>query len=318
VSAELPDYPIAPLALFAFNRLDLARSLISTLEQNPEWRRSPVHVFIDGPRNADEAVKTDSVREYFESIDHPDLTIVARLRNIGLKASLSSGISEVARKYDRVIVLEDDLQLSPDALRYFNTALDAYRNDMRVWSICGDIPDLRGFGREAAHFMPVGSSWGWATWSNRWAKFSDTCEISEQARKSRVFRERFNVHGLRRFDRMLKMAEIGRISSWYVHWQLTIVRNNGLSLLPPVPMVRNSGFGGGTHSSRFSLPNFFRLGDKKLGSMDFSLPPDVEIDFEFTQKVIDSTEWRLLRLNSYAGQLRRQLRDLLKRPAAQR
>lgn len=215
--------------------------------------------------------------------------------------------------HDRVIVIEDDLVLSSDALAYFNAALDLYKDDMRVWSICGDIPELNGFGRDRAHFMPVGSSWGWATWSNRWVSYTGNNPLGAAPRRSRVFKDRFNVHGLRKFERMLGMEEAGRISSWYVHWHLTITRNGGMSLFPPVPMLRNSGFGGGTHSSRFSLPSLFGLGDKQLGRLDFAFPDHVELDFEFTQKVIDSPEWRLLRFNALMGKIKRLTKEVFAR-----
>lgn len=299
----------APLAIFAFNRADLARALVASLAQNPGWRASRVYVFIDGPRTDAERSKTEAVRQFFEELDHPDLILHARTENIGLKASLSSGITQVCQTHDRVIVLEDDLELGPETLDYFNKALDLYKGDMRVWSICADIPELNGFGRDRAHFMPVGSSWGWATWSDRWGSYIGENPLNLAACRSRIFKDRFNVHGLRKFERMLGMEEGGRISSWYVHWHLTIVRNNGMSLFPPVPMLRNGGFGGGTHSSRFSLPNLFGLGEKNIGRLDFSFPDKVELDFEFTQRVIDSPEWRLLRFNALMGKIRRTIKS---------
>ncbi|KIC27519.1 glycosyltransferase [Leisingera sp. ANG-M6] len=309
----MPDPALAPIAIFAFNRLDLAQKLAASLDANPEWRQSQAYVFVDGPRTEAERARTDAVRQFFETLGHPAMTVAARPQNRGLKASLSAGISEVCSRHASLIVLEDDLVLSPDALRYFNQALTAYGADMRVWSICGDVPDLKGYGRGTAHFMPAGSSWGWATWSDRWAKFTGTCSLSREARRCRAFRDRFNAHGLRDFTRMLEMEEAGRISSWYVHWQRTIAEHGGMSLFPPVPMLRNSGFGGGTHASRLSLPSLFGLGQKTPGRMDFQLPAEVKLDFDFTHRVITSPEWRILRLNARLGRMRRRLRDAVPR-----
>jgi len=309
----LTDTNNAPIAIFAFNRADLAAALISSLQRNAGWQQAKVYVFIDGPRTDAEKQKTDSVRRLFEEVEHPELVICSRAKNMGLKASLSSGITQVLKVHDRAIILEDDLELSRDALSYFNEALTLYKEDMRVWSICGDIPKLDGFGRSQAHFMPVGSSWGWATWSNRWKSYSGNSHSGSPMRKSRVFKDRFNVHGLRNFKTMLAMEEAGQVNSWYIHWHLTIVRNGGMCLFPPVPMLRNSGFSGGTHASRFSLPSLFGLGDKEIGDFDFTLPEKVELDFEFTQRVIDTTEWKLLRLNSILGKFKRSLMGSFKR-----
>ncbi|WP_198014702.1 glycosyltransferase [Salipiger mucosus] len=299
---------LAPIAIFAFNRPGSAKRLVRSLESNPEFSESKVFVFIDGSRSRSEQSLVDSVEEVFQSVCHPRICIVRRDENYGLKKSLSCGIDVVCQNHDSVVVLEDDLELSQDALKYFNLGLNRYREDMRVWSICADVPDVNGFGSGVAHFLPVGSSWGWATWSNRWENFSAQANLSRCARTSRGFRDRFNGHGLRRFDKMLSMEEQGFISSWYVHWQLAITKYGGLSLFPPEPMVRNMGFSAGTHSSKFSLPSLFGVREKSLSKMNFTLPSQVEIDFEFGQRVIDSREWRLYRFNSVLGRIKRRIR----------
>ncbi|WP_166507152.1 hypothetical protein [Frigidibacter mobilis] len=91
-SIDLPELNPAPIAIFAFNREDLARALVASLEQNPAWLASKVYVFIDGPRTEAERAKTEAVRGFFEAINHPDMVIQSRPVNIGLKTSLSSGL----------------------------------------------------------------------------------------------------------------------------------------------------------------------------------------------------------------------------------
>ena len=51
----------APIALFAFNRPDLLRSTLDALRANPEAPSTELFIFVDGPRNDEDAEKTASV-----------------------------------------------------------------------------------------------------------------------------------------------------------------------------------------------------------------------------------------------------------------
>ena len=66
-----------------------------------------------------------------------------------------------------MIVVEDDLVLSPFFLRYMNDGLERYEHDERVASISaflnpvdGDIPNT--------FFLRYFACWGWATGKRAW------------------------------------------------------------------------------------------------------------------------------------------------------
>jgi hypothetical protein len=63
--------------------------------------------------------------------------LVERERNFGLARSIIDGVSQVLGSHGRVIVVEDDLLLSPHFLRYMNDGLALYADNERVASIHG-------------------------------------------------------------------------------------------------------------------------------------------------------------------------------------
>jgi GT2 family glycosyltransferase len=65
------------------------------------------------------------------------VTITESELNKGLARSVIHGVSEVLTKYDRVIVLEDDLITSSNFLEFMNTSLNHYNNISEVISISG-------------------------------------------------------------------------------------------------------------------------------------------------------------------------------------
>lgn len=62
------DY--APIIIFAFNRLDVLKKCVASLQDNKEAKHSDLFVYVDGPRSEKpgEKEKVLSVREYVKEI----------------------------------------------------------------------------------------------------------------------------------------------------------------------------------------------------------------------------------------------------------
>ena len=91
------------------------------------------------------------------------------------KASVTRGFS----RSDHVIVIEDDIILGKDALRYLEWGLETYKSDKHIWSIgCDNLYRSKSKAIAAGnklrddvffrrkHF----SCWGWAMWQDRFQK----------------------------------------------------------------------------------------------------------------------------------------------------
>lgn len=259
-----------PIAIFAYNRPDRLETLLSSLENCIDFEQYPVTVFIDGPRNVDDVSKIAMTREVVTKFGFPNVKIVARQDNQGLRRSIFAGVSQLCQAYGRVIVLEDDLYLSPLSLQWFEKALNKYANEERIWSVSGymfRVPEL-GAAQEAL-FLPWAHPWGWATWDRAWSKFQLDADIDERILKSAYFRKVFNLNGLRNFSDMLCLQKESLINSWYIQWYLTIALNGGLSVFPPRPLVANRGMSQGTHASKFNPYRYFSTSDK----LAYDIPP---------------------------------------------
>lgn len=298
---------LAPVGIFAYNRADKARRLLKSLMACSEFGQSPVRVFIDGPKDDRDAKRVNEVKSIFDAVDHLDLQIRVHSENRGLRTSLSSGVSALCNEFGRAIILEDDLEVASSALTFLNAALDKYSDNDRIWNVCVDVPQIEQADLSTAKFLPFTNSWGWATWSRAWQHFDVGAGRTFAQNDSRTFRERFSVHGLRDYPTALSRANGGLTDSWFIYWQFANVIHNALSVYPPSPLVRNNGFSGGTHASRFNLMRFDLTSSKPFGEFAFSLPDVPQIDFEFLDQYISSREWRILRLNSLLGGLRRRL-----------
>ena len=269
---------MAPVVVFAYRRPDHLHKTLASLMRCAGFDESPVIIYCDGSRNADEADSVMATRELARSMlgDHAEYHFSEV--NQGLSRSVIAGVSDTVDRFGRVIVVEDDLVLSPTFLTFMNQAIDRYANEERVFQVSGymfDVPELRV--APAALFLPFTVSWGWATWKRAWDHFDPLASGWEALRTDKDLRRRFNLDGTYDYATMLLRQMVGLRDSWAVRWYWTVFKAKGLVLFPPVSLVRNTGFdGSGTHG-RGLLRRFSKV-ITALPSPDINLPESVFLD----------------------------------------
>lgn len=238
----------APIALFVYARPDHTRRTIEALRRNALAEASDLIIFSDAPRRAEMAAAVDAVRTYVRALDgFKSVRIVERERNMGLAASIVSGVSSVCEAHGRVIILEDDLVTSPFFLSYMNDALDFYADAPRVAAISGFHPPFQKQLPET-FFQRDAECWGWATWKRAWAKFNPDGPALLAELKRRGLLKMFDQDGSYPYVRMLEEQIASRNDSWAVRWRASVILSDMLSLYPGAPLVCNIGLdGSGTH-----------------------------------------------------------------------
>mgnify|MGYP001370566016 CR=1 FL=1 len=259
------DEPLAPIAVFAFKRPTDTRRLLQSLCANPEWIRSDVWVFCEGPRGPGDQAAVDATRAVVrEQAWHPKMRVIEHESNQGCAKSIIDGIGRVLTEHETVIVLEDDLEVSPHFLAYMNEGLRRYATDERVMQLAGYMFDVDVLVTDDALFLPFVSSWGWATWRRAWSAYDHSLSAMSWLDTWPWRRFRFDLHGAFAYRNMLAQAERAEIDAWDIRWYLSVFRRDGLCLFPRKSLVKNYGFDNGTHatSSRLdvSLDRDFRVG----------------------------------------------------------
>ena len=250
---------LAPIILFAFNRLTALQQTIASLLANDEARDSVLYIYVDGarPDHEGEDMKVQVVRDYVSSIRgfkevHTDFSD----GNRGLGASIIRGVTEVIHKHGRAIVLEDDLVLSPNFLCFMNHGLARYARESRVFSICGysnKVKVPRGYEADT-YFCTRSSSWGWATWADRWDSVDWEFEHWDTYKPHATA---FNRWGGSDCWKMLRDWHDGRNQSWAIRYCFNQFLQNKLSLFPIISKVDNRGFDGeGTNCKKWSRFKF--------------------------------------------------------------
>ena len=246
----------APIALFVYKRPTHTRRVIESLVANHLFADSPLWIFSDGPRNEEDVAGVEAVREMLRAVPFSNVRVVERERNMGLAESIIDGVGRLCEEYGRVIVVEDDLILAPHFLEYMNDALEHYDHVERVMQVSGYAHpvDITSSGCDAA-FLPLTSSWGWATWARAWRVFNPAMDGYGRLAGDAALRKRFNLDDAYDYFGLLGRQKAGKVDSWAIRWYLSVFLEDGLVLYPRKTMVVNGGLdGSGTHcgdSGRF-------------------------------------------------------------------
>lgn len=240
----------APIVIFTYRRA--IDKLIESLLRNELSGQSDLYIFSDGYKGDIDKNDVLEVRKYLNKISgFRTIAIKCSIENNGLANSVINGVTEILNKYEKVIVLEDDLIVSSNFLDYMNEALGFYEENEGIWSISGYTPELKclkGYEQDV-YLSPRASSWGWATWACRWKPIDWGVTDYASFIKDKESVERFNRGG-NDLSVMLKMQMLGRIDSWAIRWCYNQFRYNAYTVYPAESKLINNGFDEkGTHNS---------------------------------------------------------------------
>lgn len=244
----------SPIVIFAYNRPRRFKELVNSLKQNIDYANHEIFVFIDGPKKEEDKTKIKEVKEIAQTLTNK---IITSEKNRGLAASIITGVSEVVNKYGEVIVLEDDLILHPNFLNFMEEGLRVFREDKRIISICGfglKIQKPRNYNHEI-YLAKRSSSWGWATWKDRWNHIDWEVKDFENLKSSSKLRSQFNEGGSDLYG-MLKDYMEGKNNSWAIRFCYHQFKNRLYSVHPFQSLIKNKGYGEDASNCRQKYSRF--------------------------------------------------------------
>jgi hypothetical protein len=268
---------LAPVLLFAYNRLDTLRRAVSALQQNQLAKESELFVFSDAAKTDRHRPAVAEVRKYLKTINgFKNVRISEAEKNKGLADSIIGGVSSVINEYGKAIVLEDDLLTSPNFLLYMNKCLSYYQGNPKIFSISGFSFPIDGLNDREIYFSQRSSSWGWATWSDRWKDIDWNVSSYETFRKDPRQRKLFNRMGTDMAG-MLDKQMRGEIDSWAIRWNYHLFLQQLYSVHPAISKVQNIGFVEDATNTRDVAYRYATKLDT-AANKDFLLTENIQID----------------------------------------
>lgn len=235
-----------PVVLILFNRPAVTRRILDAIAQ---VRPRHLLVIADGPRpgHPTDAERCRAARAVIDRVDWPcrvETNFAAA--NMGTRHRIASGLDWVFERVEEALVLEDDCLPDPTFFPFCAELLDRFRDDARVFAICGRSSMAAGRRNQpySYYYSTLFASWGWATWRRAWRQFDMDMRLWPQMRREDRLMDLFNDRAAARFwTSTFDLLQADRLNSWAYRFQLACWAGNGLVVKPTRHLIRNIGFG---------------------------------------------------------------------------
>lgn len=266
---------LPPIGVFAHKRSTYLEACLQAIRESELFykRDLPLYIFCDAPRDDKEKQQVEETIAVAHKYGRG--TVVVREKNYGFR-NITEGITYLCDKYERAIIIEDDVLISPDFLPFICQALEKYQSDPRVFMASG----FMYFGAQPStpqtFFLNPAFIWGWATWKRAWDHFVWDAPGWNELVKDKKQCYLYDCFGSMPFSKGLRKTMTGLWKAWAPRWMYAMSRANGLTLYPYRSLVWNCGCGGGTHG-KASLD-----ADPALGEREYYIHGTMERE-EFTK-----------------------------------
>lgn len=264
---------LAPIVLFCYNRLDTLQQTVEALQKNYWAAESELFIFSDGAKKIEDEPIIARVRVYLRTISgFKKVVITEAAKNKGLANSIIGGVTEIINRYNKVIVLEDDLVSSRNFLIYMNKGLDYYKDNPKIFSITGFSIPIRGLKENGIYFTQRANSCGWGTWKDRWNDIDWEVKDYPALMNDRAARRAFNKMGSDMTSLLIKQ-KTGKINSWAIRWCYHQFKHDLYSVHPVVSKIKNIGYSKGATHTKEKFNRFeTRLDTENNTEIDFNVP----------------------------------------------
>lgn len=167
------------IVVVAYNRLEPLKRLLMSLERTVV-DEGTVHLIISIDNDDNQ---NTYISDYANNFEWPLGTkeVIYHPERLGLKNHILK-CGNLTEKYDNIIILEDDLYVSPFLLQFTKQAQEYYKNDRNIAGISlynykhnevDRAPFIPFFDNSDVYFVQMASSWGQSWTKEQWKHFYD-------------------------------------------------------------------------------------------------------------------------------------------------
>jgi hypothetical protein len=229
------------IIIFTYNRSSHLQRLVDSLRDNNEFNQLEVCFAIDAPKTP---FKENEQKKIFIIInelkkEHKKIEVILQKKNLGSKKHIKTIVDKNFIDYEKLIIIEDDLEVDKFFLNFMCTSLEKYKKYNQVFHISG-FNFIHNSNMSSAFLSRYMNCWGWATWRDRWEQLTMDADYFHRTFSNKAKWE-FNCNGSHDFFRQITENRVGILNTWAIFWYASIFEKGGLCLYPPHSLVKNNG-----------------------------------------------------------------------------
>lgn len=235
-----------PVLIIAYSRPKGVNSLVKTLV---ECGIKDIYVAIDGPRNMKDESNQHEIEEILQKYSSDSrITINKRKHNLGVAGGVISAVDWFFSQVEMGLVLEDDLIIGTDLVRFIQKSLEQFKENKNVWMISGSQHFPNYMNPKLSVWCNYPIIWGWAGWATKWKEMRSLLLEKKPIALKQLLDRRYLFWAVG-----ANRALSGRIDAWDIPLAFEFMYRKKLCLLPPVNLVSNIGADDvATHTKFFS------------------------------------------------------------------
>ena len=237
----MKDYSIL---IFSYNRPSHLKRVLISLEN---YKKKNINVILDGPKNKRDKLIQEEVKKVIMGDQKIKLNFIFRKKNLGLAKSIVKALDYYSRKYEYLIIIEDDCIPRKEFFSYIKKGIKMNKLNNTIGAVCGyQLPELHEKNNKNLnlylldHFIP----WGWAILSKNWIKFRNEFK--------NILIKKKNIKLSENLSQIIKITKHKERNIWTRNFILYNFYKRNKFLYPGKSLIKNIGFDGSGINSKIT------------------------------------------------------------------
>ena len=226
-----------PTAVFCGNRPEHTERVLASLYRCQNLDRLSIHIFCDGPTE-DDAALVEQTHNIVIECDLPILTCHFSKVKRGTTALVTESVTQLLEDDDRIIVIEDGMQLTPHCTTFLVQALERFAHTPELMQVSGWSYPIDP--RTDCYTLRLAEPWVFGTWRRAWQHFDADAEQLLKRIEASDRLDAFNLEDAYKFSQILADQARGAIGSWSILCYASMFVNDGLCLFPGQTLATRS------------------------------------------------------------------------------
>jgi hypothetical protein len=241
----------SPIVLITFKKHSALEEILTVISS---YNPPKLYIFQDKAESEEDFILTEKVNNIIQNFNfNYPIEFIRHKTPLKLNKAVKNALDYCFDIEEKLIILEDDIVPTDSFFNFCNHLLVKYDGSSEIGCINGC--NLEAVRVENKYFLSDISFpyWGWASWRDKWAKFSLDNYYWEHD-KNKIVKSIFKEN--QKFFQDIFDGNARSLNVWDLQWNVSLIANGYKTLIPAVNLIENKGFEKDALSTNYNNSQF--------------------------------------------------------------